>query len=134
MMVVAPDQTTFETGVDMIDATSNHRPDTDWRVADASGHTHQWHVDGQPASGYSPLQRYDVPSLRWVRTGTGYFEDGEPYAIGHHECAICGEPIEPRYTADTYTQYVPGLRWFRINGQSVTREDFEQALRERGYI
>lgn len=42
---------TFECGCESVDATSDHRPDTDWRHVDSQGHEHRWHdsSSGQPA-------------------------------------------------------------------------------------
>jgi hypothetical protein len=134
MTAVTASGTTFETGCDLIDATSSHRPDTDWRIVDGAGHEHRWFFGDKPATEYNPSARYSVPSLKWVVDGVAYWEDGEPYDVGHHECRVCREHIEPGYTADAYTQYVPGLRWCRINGESVTREQFERALIAEGLL
>jgi hypothetical protein len=120
----------FETGCDLMEATSSYRPDTGWRVVDAQGHEHRWYVDGAPAVSYHPSAKHETPTLVWIFERWGYYEDGERYAIGHHECHACGEPIEPRFTADTTRQYVPGLRWFRINGESVSPEEFERRVHE----
>jgi len=116
----------FEAGADMIEVTSQHRPDTNWRVVDAQGHEHRWYVDGKPAVSYNPSAKHETPTLVDVHDGWGYWEDGERYAIHHYECRQCGEHIEPRYTADTNRQYIPGLRWCRINGESVSKEEFER--------
>lgn len=124
---------TLETGCDLLDVTSLHRPDTAWRFVDAHGHDHRWYVDGGgpggehiSASGYSPQLRYITPTLIWVKDGEEYWEDdAEPDAVGHLECAQCGERIAPAYCADTTRQFIAGLRWFRINGRLVSREEFE---------
>lgn len=121
----------FEVGCDMQDATSNNRPDVHWKHVDAHGHTHQWYANGQPATSYSPTQTYSVPSLVWVNDGEEWDADDEAfYKVGHNECRECGEHIEPARTADTTQQLVPGLRWCRINGVSVSREEFERRLDE----
>jgi hypothetical protein len=114
----------FETGVEQLDATSAHRADTAWVYRDAHGHEHRWHVDGKPADAYDPRARYDVPTLVWVKDGERIDEDGEPYEVGHLECRECCASVSPGYTADAYTVYVPGLRWFQINGEPVTGEEF----------
>lgn len=80
----------FESGCEPIDVTSLRRPDTGWRHIDAHGHEHRWYTDGVPADTYSPTKSYDVPTLTWVVDGTEYYEDGEPYEYGHHECRECG--------------------------------------------
>lgn len=120
----------FESRRDLIDATSNHRPDTSWHLIDRSGHSHQWFVNGEPARSYSPSLTYDTPSLKWVFDRWGYWEDGERYAIGHHECRECGEHIERGFTADTTTQYVAGLLHCSINGEPVSCDEFERRLKD----
>jgi len=55
--------------------------------------------------------------------------------VGHLECRQCGEHIAPGYTADSNRVYIPGLKWCRINGQSVTPEEFERRwIEARGSI
>jgi hypothetical protein len=124
--LAAKAETVFESGCELVEVTSTHRPDTSWRFVDAQGHEHRWYAKGAPAESYSPSGRYEVPTLVWVKDDVGYFEDGEPYDIGHHECVQCGEHVEPRSTADSVQQFVPGLRWYRINGRSVTKDEFER--------
>lgn len=121
---------TFEMNCDLLDVTSLHRPDTSWRFTDAHGHEHRWHVDGQPAESYRPEAKHETPTLRWVFDEWEYWDDGERYQIGHHECRQCGEHIEPRYTADTSTQYIPGMRHYRINGEPVSKDEFERRVEE----
>jgi len=117
---------TFEVQCDMIDVTSMSRPDTDWRYTCRGGGLHAWYRDQAPASSYRPEARYHTPTLRWVHDGWGYYEDGERYEIGHHECAQCGEHITPRRTADTSQQFVPGLRHYFADGVPVSKEEFER--------
>lgn len=120
----------FETGCEMLDVTSLHRPDTTWRQVDKSGHVHQWYVDGSPAQSYDPAKQYTTPTLVWVKDGEQWYDDDdEPHEIGHLECSQCGEHIVPRSTADTETRYIPGLRWCRINGESVSKDEFEARLK-----
>jgi hypothetical protein len=118
----------FEMGCEMIDATSAHRPDVGRVVMDANGHAHPWcGPDGAPAAHYNPSVHYDMPSLEWVKTGEACDEDDdEPYDVGQYECRICRAVVVPPYTADQYQVYVPGLRWCRINGEPVMREEFER--------
>jgi hypothetical protein len=120
----------FSTGCELIDVTSMHRPDTGWRVVDAQGHEHHWYVNGHPATRYRPENKHETPTLTDVHDGWGYYPDGERYAIHHFECSQCGEHIQPGYTADTHTQYIPGLRWCEINGEPVTLEEFERRWHE----
>jgi hypothetical protein len=122
----------FETDCDLVDVTSMHRPDTSWRHVDTYGHTHRWFRDGQPADAYAPQGQYEVPTIRWVFESYGFYEDGTQYEIGHHECRQCGDRLEPRYTADSECQYVPGLRRYRINGEPVTAETFTARLKAAG--
>lgn len=122
----------FEAGCELIDVTSMSRPDTSWHDTDVNGHEHQWFTGGAPAQAYSPSALYELPTLRWVVDGTQYYEDGEPYEVGHYECNECGEHVTPRSTADTNTQYIPGLRWCRINGEHVSEEEFKRRYESNG--
>src|SRR6185436_19512973 len=117
----------FEFGQELMDVTSNHRPDTLWRFIDAHGHEHRWYVGDMPAASYNPSATYETPTLLWVKDGEEFWDgDDEPHDVGHLECRICGEHVTPRYTADTTTQYVAGLRWFRINGEPVSMDEFQR--------
>jgi len=129
---VSSDDEVFESGCDLIDVTSMNRPDTAWHFVDAQGHEHQWYVNGKPAVSYNPSATHELPTLAWVVDGVGYYEDGEPYDIGHYQCLICGEHVTPRGTADTVKQQIPGLRWFRINGERVSEEEYRRRLMLRG--
>jgi hypothetical protein len=130
-MKLAAGRDIFETGCDLIDVTSLHRPDPRWRLVDAHGHEHRWYVDGKLAVSYRPEAHYETPTLVWIKDGEEYWEDDdEPHPVGHLECRECGERIEPGYTADDTTQQIPGLRWCRINGQLVSREEFDRRLTE----
>ena len=124
----------FSAGCDMMEVTSIHRPDTSWRVIDAQGHEHRWYIGGLlgvPALSYSPSTRYDTPTLIWVKDGEEYWEDDDvPHDVGHLECRQCGEHVNPGYRADDTHQYIPGLRWYRINGTHVSQEEFERRLAE----
>ena len=126
MMYQSPTGDVFESGCELMDATSMHRPDTGWRVVDANGHEHRWYINGNPANTYNPSAMYETSTLKWVFDEWGYYEDGTSYEIGHHECKECGDHVIPAFTSDTTTQYIPGLRWYRINGESVSREEFER--------
>jgi hypothetical protein len=117
---------------DLIDVTSNHRPDTSWRFTDAKGHEHRWYVGWTPAESYSPMVHYEVPTVVWVSDGTRYDEDGEPYEVGHVECRECGEHVKPGHTADAYEQKVAGLLRCYVDDRPVTREEFERLAREDG--
>jgi hypothetical protein len=117
----------FEAGCEPIDVTSLHRPDTSWTFTDKRGHVHRWYTDGQPADDYRPTVSYDTPTLIWIKDGEEWWEDSdEPHDVGHTECRQCGERIEPGYTADTCRQFIAGLRWFTINDQPVSAEEFRR--------
>jgi hypothetical protein len=120
----------FESTCDMMDVTSNNRPDTSWRDTDANGHAHQWYVDGRPATNYRPEFKYETPTLVWVRDGVYYDDEGEPHDFGHTECAICHERVTARFTADANTVYMPGIRRYSINGQMVTEDEFRRRFQE----
>lgn len=124
----------FESYCDLVEVTSSHRPDTSWRFVDASGHEHRWFADGKPAEQYRPIAKHDVPSTVSVFDGWGYWEDGERYAITHLECSQCGARVEPGYRPDDTTQYIQGLRHFTVNGERVTREQFEARAKQAGLL
>lgn len=126
---------TFEMQCDMVDVTSLHRPDPAWVFIDSKGHMHRWFVGGKIPTGYSPTDKYDLPTLRNVFDYWEYYEDGERTAVSHYECAdlACaetGEHIQPGYTADYNTQMVPGLRHYRINGERVSEDEFKRRAEE----
>ena len=127
----------FESHCDLIDVTSMRRPDPTWVFVDALGHEHRWYVerDGQTHVAmptYDPQRTYKTPTLIYVKDGESCYEDGEPYEYGHLECASCGEHVQPRHTADTQRQYIPGLRYYTINGEPVSPEEFKRRLIEAG--
>src|SRR5688572_15765910 len=132
MSVYVKGDTMFEAGSELIDVTSSHRTDTSWRFTDAAGHIHQWwdKGDGKPAGAYNPNNKYYIPSVEVVSDGKGYWEDGDEYEKWHYECKECRQHITPGYTADTTKQYISGLRWFKIDGQYVTPEEFKRRFEE----
>lgn len=117
---------------DMIDVTCLSRPDTSWKYIDRSGHVHRWYEKGRPATKYYPTAIYTTPTLVCIYDGAGYYEEGEGYNIDHMECRLCGEPIEPVYTADTINQYMKGLSRYSIDGVLVSREEFKKSLLDDG--
>ena len=120
----------FEYYCDKVDVTSVCRPDTGWKFVDPANHTHVWFNGDQPATGYQPGLSYTVPTIKWVKDGVGYFEDGEEYGIGHYECKECGFHVKPGNTADTHRQYMPGLKHFTIDGETVSEPEFMRQLEE----
>ncbi len=88
-------------------------------------------MGAQPATAYRPLNRHETPTLIWVKDGEEYWEDDdEAHDVGHLECRQCGEHIEPRYKPDDTTQHIPGLRRYRINGESVSPDEFQRRFEE----
>jgi hypothetical protein len=125
------DDCAFEMKRELLEATCLHRPDTSWNIVDRNRHKHSWHADGKPATSYNPGTKYDTPSLVWVKDGEEWWEDDdEPHDVGHLECRICGQYIEPGYTSDSTRQYVPGPYEYTINGQPVSKEEFDRRLTE----
>ncbi len=122
--------TKFEAYRDAIDVTSNHRPDLNWKFTDSLGHVHRWFVGEEPAVAYHPQPNYHVPTIKWVKTGTSVYPDGSEYEIGYHVCLECGDVVRPGYTADTTSQYVPGLTHYLIDGVEVSFEEWMQKYRE----
>lgn len=120
----------FDMQREMIDVTRASRPDPQWQVMDAHGHRHQWYTNGEPARRYDPLATYELPTLLTVFDGWRYDEDGERYAMEHYECRACGQRIVPGTTADSETVYIPGLASYRINGESVSPDEFKRRLDE----
>jgi len=117
---------TFTIDTDLVEVTSLCRPDVGHSMTDPSGHTHRWCTpDGTPASSYTPSVTYTMPSLVWVKDGEAWYEDeDESHDVGHHECGICGAHVEPKYVADTDSQYVSGISHYRIDGMEVTLEEY----------
>lgn len=115
-----------------IEVTSLSRPDSSWSHVDAHGHKHQWHVDltpkgTLPAAHYDPRRRYSLPTLRRVVTTQG----GDDYPdIYHYECLECGDHVEPGSRPDDTSQYITGFQRYYINDEPVSREYFEQRLRD----
>lgn len=124
MVTKLPSGVVLEAYRDMIDVTSNHRPDIFWVFTDDAKHVHRWCTNGKPVEGYNPSETYSIPSVEWVKDGVNYYPDGSEYEIGHYECKLCRETIDPGYTADRVTQYVPGLTHYLVNGHHVSEEEF----------
>jgi hypothetical protein len=128
---LAPNGDVFETLCGLIEVTSLHRPDLAWRFVDAEGHEHRWFLNGRPATDYRPDATYETPSLRRVFDHWDYDEDGERFARYRHDCRICRQTIEPGYRADDTTQYIAGLRTWRINDRPVTHDEFKRRFTEQ---
>lgn len=120
----------FESGRDRIDVTSQHRPDLDWTYTDSHGHVHCWQ-DPDGTSAVSHHQGVNILTMVRVHDGWKYNKDNTRFATVHCECLRCGEHIEPGYTSDVITQYIGVLRWFRINGEYVSQEEFARRRIDR---
>lgn len=116
----------FTVTCDPIEVTGLHRPDPGWRHTDKKHHVHRWYVGDTPAkSEYDPMLSYTLPTLIWVVD----VEETEEYPEeGHLECRSCRERVEPRYTADDYRRYTPGLQHFYIDDREVSKEEFEKEI------
>jgi hypothetical protein len=111
--------------VDMIEVTSLSRPDEHWRFKDAAGHEHSWFAGGKPATFYQAIMAYDLPTLLRVEDTPG---DDEYPATGHYECRECHEHVQPGTAADSFQQFIPGLRRFYINDRSVSWERMQERV------
>ena len=114
---------------DSIDVTSNHRPDIGWNFVDSAGHEHRWFVGkNRPAIAYHPQAKYRVPSIKWVKTGTGCYEDGTKYSTGVYKCKKCGEEITPGYTADQFNVYIAGTVHYLLNDVEISKSEANRLL------
>jgi hypothetical protein len=124
---------TFACEYDRIEVTALHRPDETWRHVDAQGHEHRWYTNGQPVTRYDPNAEHTTPTLVWVKDGEEWYEDDdEPHDVGHTECRICGEHIQPGYTSDKARQFIRGIGHFYIDDEPVPEDEFRRRLAEAG--
>lgn len=108
---------------DSIDVTSNHRPDISWKFVDSAGHEHRWFVDKRPAVAYHPQAKYTVPSVKWVKTGIGYYEDNTKYDVGVYKCKKCREEVTPGYTADQMEVYIAGMIHYHLRDREISKSE-----------
>lgn len=122
----------FEVNQERTDVSSIHRPDMSWSFTDAAGHEHVWFLGDKSAYNvmYRPDAQYHTPTLVSIFDGWDYWDDGERTARTHLECKQCGEHIEPGYRSDDTRQYIGGIRSCYVDGESVSREEFERRLDE----
>ena len=73
-------------GGELFDVTSMSRLDPTWQYVDAAGHVHCWYVDGVPATSYTPLKQYTLPTLVQV---TDVEATDEYPGVSHYECRAC---------------------------------------------
>jgi hypothetical protein len=122
---------TFRMERAMIDVTMLNRPDTNWRFTDANGHEHRYYIHRPegvtPAEHYAPAARYALPTLDWIVDEEASDEYPE---IGHYECGLCRATVQPRTTADTTRQMMPGLTSYYINDRAVSKDEYERQARE----
>jgi hypothetical protein len=121
----------LESGCTLVDVTSISRPDPAWRYTDPAGHLHRWLVgpDGLASDHYHPSAHYHVPTAVRVWDGSDAFttDDGDTLDPGHLACRLCGARVAPGTCADTHQQLAPGLRWYRVDGRLVSRDEFVAA-------
>lgn len=127
------DGNVYEVYCDMLDVTSNHRPNTGWMFIDRERHEHCWveTATGLRAAAYDPSKQYEVPTVEFVRTGSWVDDDGEEHESGHFECKFCRDRVELAFMADTEQRFIPGTKHCRINGESVTVEEFRRRWEAR---
>lgn len=117
---------------DQINVTSNHRPNIAWKFVDSAGHEHRWFVgDGdelRSAIAYHPQASYTVPSIEWIKTGIGLYEDGSEYDTGIYVCKECREEVTPGYTADHIEQYIPGMTHYYLDGKEISKNEATRLL------
>lgn len=122
---------TFNVSRDMLEVSMMRRPDPSWVFVDSLGHEHRWYVGEHPAANYDPQARHITPTLVWIKDGEEFFEDDdEPHAVGHLECARCGQYVKPGYTSDTDRQFIPGIQRFTIDGATVSKQRYLDELAE----
>lgn len=132
-MIVANDGRRFHIERGLVEVTSNHRPNEQWSFTDAAGHVHQWEWPGGGRT-YRPEEHASVPTVRWVKTGTGYWEDGDEYDVGEHRCVQCEAVVQPGYCADSTAHYIAGLKRCYIDDRSVSVEEFEREAKAAGLL
>ena len=103
-----------------IEVTSNlPRTMKSWRYTDQQGHEHYWRDNG-------------YPTLKRVVDGREWDDDLEDwYEASHLECPLCGETIIPGTTIDTFRRFAPGLTTYKLNGELITKERYEEILAAR---
>ena len=115
---------TFTTNVEPITfrTAGGPSPDPKWKFTDSEGHEHSAYPE-------SP-DRPTWPTLKWVVDETYWCETcRDEHESGHHECAVCGETIEPGMVMkppETMTR--PGLVERFIDDVPVTKEIWDRAL------
>lgn len=104
------------------------RRDPSWRHDDANGHLHVYDGNG------------GTPTLRWVVDepgGTYVDDDGyvdEYPDEGHHECILCGDPVEPGMRGPSvFREFIPGPTYCTIESDAivcnVSHEQFVNLIR-----
>lgn len=125
---------TIEIKRDLIDVTSNHRPDLSWIFVDKSGHYHRWYNGETLATQYRQQISYSIPSIEWIKTGTDFYPDGSEFEVGYNRCKLCHEEVNPGYTSDRTTQYITGLTHYYVDGKEVSEKEVEAIMRSYGEI
>jgi hypothetical protein len=109
----------FETAA--IEVTSGlPQANKSWRYTDRQGHEHYWRDNG-------------YPTLVDVADETYWCNDcGEEHTDSHLECPLCGETIVPGTYIDTFRRFVPGRTVYKLNGEPITKERYEEIVAARG--
>jgi ribosomal protein L37AE/L43A len=128
------DSREFSIDRDIIDVSVLSSPDEHWLYTDPAGHQHYWTWNGQRGT-YRSGVTAELPTLRWVveEICDCYIcqENGvDDYEIGHYECRQCGAHVTP--AAKPRTEYIAGLTHYRIDGRSVSKDEFMAEARKAG--
>lgn len=112
----------FETGADLIDVTSLTKPNPVWKWVCPKGHIVQWE---QFDSKWG--KQYRVANVRRLVTKQDVWQYDEYVKLEYDVCATCPRGRKavdytdaqiPNYSKE----YIPGMRWYRLNGEDVTEE------------
>lgn len=97
-------------------------PDEKWRFVDGHGHGHFWAGE-------------DLPTLRWVVTGTDWIGDefdASEIDVGEYRCTICEEVVVPKRRVSYDPVHLAGLTTIvlEINGEEfrLTEEMYSEAV------
>lgn len=114
----------FSADCDIIDVSVLSSPDEHWTHVDTHGHEHYWTWAGERGV-YKNNVTAERPTLKWKRTGTGYYDDGTPYEIGDWRCRKCREIVYP--ATKPRQEYMAGLRSYHVDGVSVSEDVYRSA-------
>ena len=116
--MLMPDGKSLEIEVDAIDVTRAFEIDPDWREVDSNGHVHQYHF-GKPLDYEDPEScEPALPTLIAIETVLGREESCIEY-----QCRFCFELVCPGLRPSKWRKYKPGLETYRLDGETVTKEE-----------